>query len=286
MRKLIELYLERCRARGLSANTLKAYSRDLASFIQYAGSRRNYKELIQMWIRLQQRKGVSAATVSRRLTAVKTFFRYLVNEGYIQRNPVAGTEAPKIPRRLPKPLTEADISKLLNEAKRTCSARDLAIVELLYSTGMRVSELTCLKMADICLEKRFVTVYGKGSRERLLPLGMDAIRAILSYLESRPESQNGLLLFLNHFGRPLRPKTVQRLLRGLGESAGIESRVTPHVLRHSYATHMLDHGCDLRTLQELLGHQDISTTQKYTAVSTERKVEAVSKFHPRGNMKI
>jgi integrase/recombinase XerC len=252
-----------------------------------------------------QKAGLAAATASRKMSSLRSFFRFLVREGMVKDNPFVGLQQPKARRRLPKVLSQAEVLRLLEaparlrervRAKEAAGAarfadyaavRDTAILELLYSTGMRIAELSGLTDARLDLLSGTALVRGKGKKERFCPIGRPAAKALQVALDARDGLLAGLglpraqALFVNKNGGRLTPRSVERSLKKYLAEAGLDPEVTPHVMRHSFATHMLDAGADLRSVQELLGHASLSTTQIYTHVSVERLKEEYGKAHPR-----
>jgi integrase/recombinase XerD len=231
--------------------------------------------------------GLAPTSVRRAQSALRTYFGFLLEEGALQSDPTEGIQSPRVGRPLPKVLDEADVSALL-EAPRLDSSmywRDRAILEFLYATGVRVSELVGLRLSDLDLEEGLCTVFGKGSKERMVPLGRPACVALSRYLsEVRPTLEKGAgagRVFLNQRGRSLSRTSVWKIVKDASQLAGIEGEVSPHVLRHTFATHLLEGGADLVAVQELLGHADISTTQIYTHLDRKYLREIHRKYHPR-----
>lgn len=280
---MLDKFLSYLALKGLSPNTLRNYRADLEHLISYAGQRAITERLVRRYLTERRQSGVSLPTIARNLASIRAYYKWLIATGEAERDPSAHIEPPKLPRRLPRPLTVEQMARLLQAARQT-GKRNIAIVETLYSTGIRVSELCSLALDDLDLQHGTARVTGKGDKERLVTLGPQAVTAIRQYLDGRPVSRNGQQVFLSRTGYGLQAGAVQRLIKHLGQGIGIE--VTPHVFRHSFATHMLDAGCDIRVIQECLGHEDISTTQRYTAVSQTRKQEAFDKAHPRSGMEI
>lgn len=279
--------------RGLSRNTVQAYERDLLQFASYLKEvnidcldQVQAKTLVDYLINLQQNH-LRATSVSRKLAAIRSFCQYAVRERHIKKDPSATIDSLKIPQRLPKVLSEKEISLLLEQpgASTPAHLRDKAMLELMYATGVRVSELVSLKVGDINMEMGYIRCFGKGSKERIVPLGGAARNALLDYLErGRPKILKRVVedtLFLNQRGRRMTRQGFWLIVQDAVHRAGIKARVTPHMLRHSFATHLLDHGADLRSVQEMLGHVDITTTQIYTHVSRSRMKEVYNKTHPR-----
>lgn len=281
--------------RGLSPRTLDAYGRDtrrLEEFLATRGIRdpgaTSPIDLREFTYHLRD-QGLAPTSIRRTLSAVRTYFGFLLAEGLIDGDPSEQLEPPKTWRRLPDVLTRDEVERLLEapDAGHRLYWRDRAMLELAYASGVRVSELTGLKVRDVDLEDGFATVYGKGSKERLVPVGGAAIRAITTYLrELRGRLEGGRgkgegVLFLNARGGPLTRMGVWKILRKHVERAGITRKVTPHTLRHTFATHLLEGGADLAAVQEMLGHADISTTQIYTHVDRDYLRDVHRRYHPR-----
>lgn len=278
--------------KGLAANTLQSYRRDLSKFLEYlANTGKRLEEAsrddIRNFLGTLYRRGLSARSAARHLVSLRNFFRFLLKEGKMNADPTREIETPKIEQSLPKYLTTDEVDALLERPDIATPAglRDKAMLELLYATGMRVSELLSLRWGDFDAQLGIVRCQGKGSKERLIPVGKSALRAVEAYLEhgrskslKTPQSQN---LFLNNRGGPLSRVGFWKLLSRYGRGAGIATRLTPHVVRHSFATHLLERGADLRSIQLMLGHSDISTTQIYTHVLKERLKQVYHAHHPR-----
>ena len=281
--------------KGRSANTLAAYRRDLAAWAGHSSapiSGRSPDDVLA-FNRSLQAKGLAPASVNRAMAAVRGLHRFLLAEGLMQVDPTADVEAGKLPRGLPKALTEDEVSRLLDAVTGETPAdrRDRAILEVLYGTGMRISEMVALSLEDLDLDGALMRVTGKGDKQRLVPVGRLAAAAVDDWLApggrssmapetwARRSDQNAV--FLNQRGGRLSRQGIWGVVRKHGLTAGIADRLTPHVLRHSCATHMLDHGADIRTVQELLGHASVTTTQLYTKVSTDLMVRASAAAHPR-----
>lgn len=228
-------------------------------------------------------QGKAKSSVARQVAAIRSFFRFLCREGHLASSPAAALTAPKRDRKLPVFLGVADVTKLLEAPSGTdlASRRDRAIFELLYSTGMRVSELVGLRLQDVDLIGGVAKVAGKGKKERLVPIGTPAVRAIHQYVAQRHNSQSSSPVFMNLAGGRLTARSVRRILAKYLQRIAVQDKVSPHTLRHSFATHLLDRGADLRSVQELLGHASLSTTQVYTHVTTERLKQVYDKAHPR-----
>lgn len=279
--------------RGLARNTCEAYRRDLRQFAARLSGQGNLALdqiepiILVEYLHYLQTLGLQAASVTRKLAALRSFFQYLVRERQLKKDPSATLDSMKIPRKLPKALSEADVKKLLEQpgASKPADLRDRAMLEVMYASGVRVSELISLKISDINREMGYLRCFGKGSKERIVPMGLVALDAVEDYLNrARPKLArrfSGEILFLNHLGRKLSRQGFWQIIQAAARRVGIETTVTPHMLRHSFATHLLDHGADLRSVQEMLGHADISTTQIYTHVSRRRIREVYDKAHPR-----
>ncbi len=271
--------------RGVSSHTLDAYRRDLASlrlFLRGVSWREVTVDQLQGFLTALERKGRASTSCARALYAIRTFFRFLRAEGVILRNPALLLEAPKLWRRLPEVLSQEEAQQLLKVSllEEERGGRDLAIMLLLYAAGLRVSELCSLNIKD--LGDVEVRVMGKGRKERLVPVAPIAVVAIDHYLGLRPPEESAEIpLFLASRGGRISRGEVARLVRGAAKRAGIAKKVTPHTLRHSFATHLLQGGADLRVIQELLGHATIATTDRYTHLSQQFVTESFDAFHPR-----
>ncbi len=296
----MSFYLDRFRdylafERGLSPRTLEAYGRDTARLREFLEARgvadpgaAAPKDLREFSYHLKD-DGLAATSIRRSLSATRTYFGFLLAEGLIERDPTEQLEPPKIWRRLPDVLGHAEIERLMDAPAQSDPLywRDRAMLEFAYASGVRVSELTGLRTRDVAFEEGFATVYGKGSKERIVPVGGAALRALRVYLrEVRPRLERGRgrgagVVFLNARGGPLSRMGVWKILRKHVERAGITRRVTPHTLRHSFATHLLEGGADLAAVQEMLGHADISTTQIYTHVDRDYLRDVHRRYHPR-----
>jgi len=290
---LIEEYLDYLGVeRGLAANTLESYGRDLRQFSAYIKSRNaSFGELDRLDILTYldgiKKQGKSTATVSRSLASIRSFFKFLSHEGKISTDPAAELDSPKVEKKLPSVLSLQDVEALLYKPDNTTPGgiRDRAMFEVLYATGIRVTELVSLTMSDVNLEAGFIKCLGKGNKERIVPLGSVAIKALHTYLTTGRtklvRSREVRSLFVNHHGRQLTRQGFWKLLKKYARESGIDANITPHTLRHSFATHLLENGADLRSVQEMLGHADISTTQIYTHVTKTRLREIYDKAHPR-----
>jgi integrase/recombinase XerD len=288
---LRELLLHLASERGLADNTLLGYRRDLED-IQDAFEQRNLSlttadaDAFREYLQNQRRRGRSTKTVARRLAAIRVFLRFLATQGYDVVGILQQLERPKPERSLPKILSRAQVAQLIAAPNPMSMlfARDVAILELLYASGLRATELCELKTRDVNLQVGCVRVLGKGSKERIVPLGQAASEAIARYLgECRPklEKKPSELLFLSRTGKPLERIGLWMMVEKYGRSSGLLKQVSPHTLRHCFASHLLGGGADLRIVQELLGHSDIATTQIYTHVDQDRLKAIHKKYHPR-----
>jgi integrase/recombinase XerC len=294
MDELLKRFLTYLRAgRNASPYTIKNYGNDIGQFLDYCRERgvgslvRVDRSLLRDYLAELDAAGYVKASIARRVAELRSFGDFLVREGVLERNPFRLVSAPRIPKRLPQYLTVAEVEALLAvpDTSTPLGLRDRAIIEVLYAAGLRVSELASLDMTDVDLVQGHVRVVGKGSKERIGLLGRPAVRAVRTYLEAgRPAllgKQPTDALWLNHRGGRLTVRGVALMLSKTGERAGIRTHVSPHVLRHSFATHLLDGGADLRVVQELLGHANLATTQIYTHVSQSRAREVYVRAHPR-----
>jgi tyrosine recombinase XerC len=276
--------------RGVSAHTVRAYRKDLEEFSAYAASKPEDTDLIDIrgFIAAQINKGLSKITVSRRLSSIRSFFKYLHREGYITANPAKLVSNPKIPKMLPRYLSVDDVFSLIErpEGIGFITVRDRAILELLYSSGLRVSELSGLNVDDLNIRESLVKVRGKGNKERIVPVGSKAVDAVKSYLVERIlRRSRDKALFLNRTGTRLTDRGVRRIVVKYARASAMTGHVGPHVLRHSFASHLLQGGADLRVIQELLGHASLSTTQKYTHLDITHLMDIYDKAHPLANKK-
>ncbi|HHY34132.1 MAG TPA: site-specific tyrosine recombinase XerD [Firmicutes bacterium] len=279
--------------RGLALNTLESYSRDLKQyqeFLEKGGSETLVsasQSTIVAYLMYLRKQGKATATIARRLAALKAFYHFLIKENVVDRDPTDALASPKLERKLPKVLTVEEVDLLLAQpdTKSPHGLRDKAMLELLYATGIRVSELTSLNIGDVDLQEAVVRCRGKGSKERLVPMGTMAINALSAYLsQGRPkiiQDPKEKALFVNHHGSRLTRQGFWKIVKKYAAQAGIRKEITPHTLRHSFATHLLENGADLRAVQEMLGHADISTTQIYTHITKSRLKDVYSRTHPR-----
>jgi len=277
--------------KGLSANTIQSYARDVRKLVEFLESRRIglarvSEETLVAFVQGESRAGLSARSRARLISALRSFFRFSVLSGFVKQDPTARLTTPSTWLALPKFLTVAETEALLkapDDAKHR-GVRDRAMLEVLYGSGLRVSELAGLKRAEVNLEDGFLVCRGKGGKERVVPLGRSACEAIKRYLAGvRPldDPDGREELFLSRRGRPFTRQGIWKMLREHAARAGLASKISPHVLRHSFATHMLERGADLRSVQLMLGHSQITTTQIYTHVSRERLRRVYDTFHPR-----
>jgi integrase/recombinase XerD len=287
----LEAWLDHLAAeRGLARNSVAAYRRDLAALGRQLKGRRlasaGPDDLLRA-LRRMRTAGRSPRSVARWLAAVRGFFRWLAQEGAIAENPTARLDPPKVWKTLPRVLDGSDVERLLEAPDRAAprGARDAAMLEVLYATGLRASELVGLRLGDLRLDAGYLSCVGKGSKERVVPLGAEANAALSAYLASGRKSllagRRSHTVFVGRAGLPLTRQAFWKLIKAHGRRAGIRASLSPHVLRHSFATHLLENGADLRVVQMLLGHADISTTQIYTHVNRERLKRLYRDFHPR-----
>jgi integrase/recombinase XerD len=288
----VDAYLAVSAAR-LAPRTIEAYRRDLADLTTFLGGSPATATTAQLetYVAQMRADGLKATTIGRRIAAVRSFFRHLQLIGARDDNPAASIELPKRRRALPKTLSPGEVERLIEAATGVAprNLRDQALVELLYGAGLRVSEAVGLERGAIDLDDRYVRVIGKGNKERIVPLGRPAVDALLRYLSrGRPylDKRHRPELFLNAQGGALTRAGAFLILRKLAEKAGLEpERVHPHLLRHSFATHLLEGGADLRSVQEMLGHADLATTELYTHVSDRRRKELYFRAHPHARKK-
>jgi site-specific recombinase XerD len=299
MKQLADRFLLHLKAqRNFSRNTIKAYQYDLGEFLGYAAANKAVslagldRPLMRGYIASINDKKVSRNTLLRKISAVRSFMAWLLETGQLETDPFDLITIPKKEKRLPRFLTEGEVGKLQDynlpeqvEAQEKgyyFALRDYALFELVYSSGLRRSEAAGLNVGDLDLYSGFARVMGKGSRERLVPVGDKALTAIRAYLETRPKPlSHGLPLFLNHKNGRLGGAGIALVFRKMAKRARFARPMNPHSVRHSFATHLLDHGCDLKSVQEMLGHKNLQTTEIYTHVSLERLKEVYNKAHPR-----
>jgi len=300
MRQEIQSFLNHLSIeKGFSPNTTDAYRNDLsqlADFVEELAMVQGYdpqwsavdRNLLISYILNLKERNYAPATVARKLAAVKSFFDFLVAEGALRSDPTENLSSPKVGKSLPKPLSAAEVEALLEEPAKLSSPeakRDRAMLELLYAGGMRVSELASMNTSDLNLGAGFVRCFGKGAKERIIPIHRGAVEALEEYLTgARPSllrNKEDEALFLNRRGERLTRQGFWLILKDYAKAAGIKREVSPHTLRHSFATHMLSGGADLRAVQELLGHANISSTQVYTHLTSEHVRQVYEKAHPR-----
>lgn len=292
----IEDYIHFIRVeRQLSANTLASYRRDLEAYAAHLQEEQQLKDFnevtrenILLHLENLRSAGKTARTVARHISSIRSFHQFLLREKVTTTDPTVHLEMPQLEQKLPKVLSVEEVDALIAapDCTKPQGIRDVAILELLYASGMRISELTGLNLEDIHLTMGFVRVFGKGGKERIVPLGRGALNALGKYLErARYELQGSYpkteALFINRRGKRLTRQGCWKLIKQHAQQANIQKELTPHVLRHSFATHLIENGADLRAVQEMLGHADISTTQIYTHVSKSRLSEVYKQFHPR-----
>ncbi len=279
--------------RGLAQNTLESYGRDLRQFHSFLQNsqldflQNSNRDTILSYLNNLQVKGRAVSTISRNLAAIKSFYQYLVRERHLEKDPAVNLESPKLEKKLPKILSIAEVEELLKQPNtfQPTGLRDKAMLELLYATGIRVSELINLNISDVNLDMGYIKCYGKGAKERIVPLGSIAAKCVQEYTNKgrsklvRTYEESSL--FVNHHGNRLTRQGFWKIIKKYAFDANITKDITPHTLRHSFATHLLENGADLRSVQEMLGHADISTTQIYTHVTKNHLKEVYDKTHPR-----
>lgn len=280
--------------KGLSKNTIEAYSHGLNRFLNYLRGKgtEEVREISKLDIRefllFLKKKGLSSKTLARNLVSIRVFLRFLTEESILSANPAEEIESPKTAKTLPEILSLEEVETLLEQPDPQIlqGMRDRAMLEMLYATGMRVSELTRLQVNHVHLDAGYVLVYGKGSKERIVPIGNEAIKWARRYMgetrEKLLKKRESSFLFVNRSGKPMSRQYFWKSIKAYGRRAGIRKRITPHLLRHSFASHLLERGADLRSVQLMLGHADISTTQIYTHVTGERLKKIHQRYHPRG----
>lgn len=281
--------------RNVSVNTVIAYRDDLESFTSFLSNdyftmARDQIELkrvdhltVRSYLAFLARRKLARSSIARHLSALRSFFKYLMREGLVEMNPARSVATPKREKHLPSVMQPADVALLLEQPDTSTSlgVRDRAYLELLYASGLRISELTGIDLDDIELRSRLVKVRGKGSKERIVPFGSKAEAAIRAWLEVRQANDDVHALFVNYRGERITTRSVRRLFDGYVRTAALRAGISPHTMRHSFATHLLNAGADLRGIQELLGHASLSTTQKYTHLNDWQLIEVYRKAHPR-----
>jgi integrase/recombinase XerD len=277
--------------KGLSVNTVLSYSRDVQKLSQFFRKEKidwvkAAEEDLIRFIHHQSRSGLSPRSMARVISSLKSFYRFLVLDGILKKNPAVNLSSPKTWLALPKYLTVKEVESLLMQPDEETvrGIRDKAMLELLYATGLRASELVSLKTKDLNIEDGFLLCLGKGGKERIVPIGESAVEAVQKYLDYvRPKllKQSSEFLFVTQRGGAFTRQGFWKLLKGYARKAGLDLKISPHILRHSFATHLLERGADLRSVQLMLGHSQITTTQVYTHVSRKRLRRVYDKFHPR-----
>lgn len=294
MEKILDEFINHLAVeRGLAENTLVSYRRDLAGYISFC--RKNKlksleqagRDTIISYLLQLQVDGRSPATIARRLASIRSFYGFMIREGILQKDPSVDLESPKPIQKLPRVLTTGEVELLLGQplTGEPAGLRDKAMLELLYATGIRVSELVSLDLKNVNIENGFIRCFGKGAKERIIPMGDVAVRYLKEYLargrSKLVKSSSTEALFVNQHGRRLTRQGFWKIIKKYARKAKIKTEITPHTLRHSFATHLLENGADLRSVQEMLGHADISTTQIYTHLTKRRLKEVYDRSHPR-----
>jgi integrase/recombinase XerC len=293
MQEIFNKYIQHLEAeRNVSAYTVRNYKADLLDFFQFLNKKKVAsleavdRKVMRDYLAYQVGQRVVKASIARKLSAIRSFYRYLVREKIISANPIETVSSPKLDKRLPSFLTLKEVEKLLSapDTSTPQGLRDRALLELLYASGLRVSELTSLELGQVNLDTNEIRVWGKGSKERVVLMGEPAAEALRNYLaQGRPKllgEKRSQSLFLNRYGQRLPERRVQLILEKYAKASGIGKRVHPHLLRHTFATHLLDGGADLRVVQELLGHADLSSTQIYTHVTKGQARKVYLSAHP------
>jgi len=294
MKELVEAFLNYLSVeRGLSFNTLSAYRGDLKEYEVFLSGRSAgplsgiTRNDIVGFMSAQKTRGISPNSIARRLAAIRMFYRFLVRERVLKEDPAGLVETPKLWKKIPDTLSVAEVEALLAQPdlRRARGIRDRAILEALYATGMRVSEAVNLKAGAINMEVGFLRCIGKGDKERVVPLGSKAVESLKLYMEKGRAKLLGKkqsdYIFVSRLGKRLSRQSVWKMIKSYALKAGIRKKIKPHLLRHSFATHLLEHGADLRSVQEMLGHSNISTTQIYTHINKDRLKSVHKMFHPR-----
>lgn len=278
----------------LASNTIDSYSRDLIKFVEFVESnnRKHIKDCSRLdllsFLNVIKKKGLSSRSLSRMLSSIKSFYNFLVSDGILTHNPFQEVQSPKIDQKLPGVLTQEEVDRLISapDTDTPLGLRDRTLFEVLYATGLRVSELVSLKLKNINIEAGFVIVIGKGSKERVVPFGEEAALWLQKYINrSRPTLLSATMnahIFVNRSGQRLSRQGFWKIVKKYCLQAGIKKMISPHTLRHSFATHILEGGADLRSIQIMLGHSDISTTQIYTHITKESLKKLHKRYHPRG----
>ena len=274
--------------KGLSNNTVKAYEADISSFFQWLDNEDlKYKNLqedhVNQYISFLFQRKMRSSSVNRKISSIKSFYIFLVKRNFVKNSPLNDLVTPKQEKYLPESMSEAEVDKLLNspDVANKIENRDKAMIEMLYATGMRISELVNLKITDVDMKRCVVKVFGKGSKERLVPFGETALDSLRSYLNEREQSSSKEIFLSNRGKKMTRVAFWQRVKIYLIRE-NLKNSISPHTLRHAFATHLLNRGADLRSVQLLLGHSDLSTTQIYTHIAKQRLSDVLKKHHPRG----
>ena len=274
--------------KGLSNNTVKAYEADISSFFQWLDNEDlKYKNLqedhINQYISFLFQRKMRSSSVNRKISSIKSFYIFLVKRNFVKNSPLNDLVTPKQEKYLPESMSEAEVDKLLNspDVANKIENRDKAMIEMLYATGMRISELVNLKVTDVDMKRCVVKVFGKGSKERLVPFGETALDSLRSYLNERDQSSSKEI-FLSNRGKKMTRVAFWQRVKVYLMRENLNNSISPHTLRHAFATHLLNRGADLRSVQLLLGHSDLSTTQIYTHIAKQRLSDVLKKHHPRG----
>lgn len=294
MKPVLKEYIYYLRRRkGLSENTIKAYERDLEDYLNHLIKYRNIVDIknvnrrdILAYLKTLSKNDIKAVSITRKLSSIKGFHEFMLKENIVSEDVSYDIKTPKLEKNLPNVLTVDEIITLMElvSGDEPLSLRNLALLELIYGSGLRVSELLNLNLQDIHFNAKYVKIIGKGKKERIVPINDMSIKAIKNYLANgrvHLVKEENNILFLNQYGNKLSRQGFFKILKKLASNAGINKEISPHTLRHSFATHLLENGIDLRSLQELLGHEDISTTQIYTHISKSHLKESYLKAHPR-----
>lgn len=294
MRDLIDIFLNYLSVeRGLSGNTISSYKRDLLRYDRFLRSlnitniNKIDKEDVRSYLAYQKEKELSSSTIARSLVAIRLLHRFLLREKMSLKDPTEVIDSPKLWKKIPNALSFVEIERLLStpDIRKKKGIRDRAMLEMMYAAGLRVSELTNLKLGDVNLEAGFVRCLGKGKKERVVPIGKVAIKSLERYLDNSRQKflkkKTNNFLFLNPSGNKISRIYIWKLIKAYAKQARIKNPVKPHILRHSFATHLLERGADLRSVQEMLGHANISTTQVYTHINRDRLKAIHKSFHPR-----
>lgn len=293
MDREIRQYLLYLRAeRNASDHTLRAYQHELSAYLAFIRQTypqlpfsRSHRVVVRDYVGRLHERGLARASIRRAVAVLRAFYKFLVREDLVDQSPFLGLRMPKADKKLPRFLSEEDMRQVLDGVGQETTpdaVRDAALMELLYSSGLRLHELTQLNVTDIDLWTGLVRVIGKGNRERLVPVGKAALSRIRAYVEARPAgAQRKGPLFLSRSGARMGDRSVRQAVQRWVDRASVSRRISPHAFRHSFATHLLNRGCDLRAVQELLGHKSLATTQIYTHVTTDRLLDVYQKAHPR-----